>query len=366
MVGLKMLSRRQALSGSAALIGTLASGALAMGRAKAAPGFHGSQRVPYGSCVAFGPLQNEPDYRGALTAYCQQLTPEWGFNWDYVQPAPSQFNFDFADSVLAFAQANDMTMRGHALVWYASLPDWAKDIRGAAEAESALTSHVETLVSRYRGKVKTWHVVNEPLEDPKGGSAASLRQSVWMQNLGEKYIDRAFHLAHQADPAAELLINEYGIESLDEGSTPKRQALLKLVKDLLGRGVPLHGIGLQGHLLDKYEIDTSGTHDFVSEIRSLGLSVHITELDVVDDSLPGAIPARDAVVAARAYDFLDAVFAAARPSMVGTWGITDRHTWVPMYHKRADGLINRPLPLDDHYRPTPLWSVINYFCQQIA
>ena len=360
-----MLSRRQALSGSAALIGTLASGTLGTKRAEAAPGFHSSQRVPYGSCVALEPLQNEPDYRTALKAYCQQLTPEYGFFWDYLQPAPNQFNFSFADSVLAFAEANDMTMRGHTLVWYGAMPAWAQQIRGAAEAESALAFHIETVVSRYRGKVKTWHVVNEPIEDPKG-SVAALRSSVWMQNLGEKYIDTAFHLAHQADPSAELLLNEYGIEMLDEASTPKRQALLKLVHDLLGRGVPLHGVGLQGHLLDKYEIDCPAVHDFVSEIRALGLSVHITELDVVDDALPAAIPARDAVVAARAYDFLNAVCAVTRPSVIETWGITDRYTWVPTYHKRADGLSNRPLPLDDHYRPKPLWSVINHFCQQVA
>jgi endo-1,4-beta-xylanase len=96
------------------------------------------------------------------------------------------------------------------------------------------------------------------------------------------------------------------------------------------------------------------------------LTVHVTELDVTDDSLPAPTAVRGAVVAARAHDFLEPVFAAVRPSVVATWGITDRYTWVPTWHKRKDGLLNRPLPFDEHYRPKPLWSVIDYFCRKTA
>jgi endo-1,4-beta-xylanase len=165
-------------------------------------------------------------------------------------------------------------------------------------------------------------------------------------------------------PAAELLINEYDVECVGASYAARRQALLTLVRELLARGVPLHGVGLQGHIQGKYEIDDDGVSSFVSEIKSLGLSVHVTELDVIDKEFAGPITVRDAMVAGRAYDFLNAIFAAERPSAIGTWGITDRYTWVPTWNKRADGLANRPLPLDDHYRPKPLWSVIDYFCQK--
>jgi endo-1,4-beta-xylanase len=361
-----MLSRRQTIARGASLIAALAGGASGLNVADAAPA-NGtvtrrlSRRVPYGVCVRRTPLEQDATYRAALKAYCQQVTPEGGLIWLDMRPTRNQFNFDFVDEVLAFADANGMTMRGNTLLWYGAMPDWTKDISSAAEAERELITHIERVVSRYRGRVKTWHVVNEPIDEVKG-KVAGLRPSIWLQNLGEKYIDMAFRLTHQVDPSAELLLNEYNIESMDESSAPRRQALLTLVRGLLARGVPLHGVGLQGHIPGKYQIDRDGVSQFVSEIHALGLSVHITELDVIDDDLPAPTTVRDAIVAALAFDFLESIFAAARPAALATWGITDRHTWLPMWHKRKDGLINRPLPFDEYYRPKPLWSVIDYFC----
>jgi endo-1,4-beta-xylanase len=263
-----MLSRRQAILGSAGLAGALASGTLT-GRAAtatvASPA-RASRRIPYGACVNFAPLQNESEYRIAIETYCQQLTPEGGLFWDYLRPARGQFNFEFPDKVLAFADINEMTMRGHTLVWYGAMPNWTKEIASAAEAERELTNHIEKVVSRYRGKIKTWHVVNEPIDDAKG-SVAGLRPSVWLTQLGPKYIDMAFRLAHRVDPSAELVLNEYDIECVGEGFTARREALLTLIRDLLARGVPLHGIGLQGHIRGQHEIDEDALSRFVSEIQ---------------------------------------------------------------------------------------------------
>jgi endo-1,4-beta-xylanase len=361
-----MVSRRQALSATAKFVGALAGGALLelpAGHADAATG--AGSRVAYGACVRRDLLDTEVDYRATLLTYCQQVTPEGGLYWFDLRPTRQQFKFDYPDSVLAFAEANGMKMRGHTLVWYGAMPDWTKEIRGAGEAERELTTHIERVVSRYRGKIKTWHVVNEAIDDTKG-PVPGLRPNIWLQQLGEKYIDLAFRTARRVDPSAELLINEFGIESQDGTSPQRRQALLKLIKDLLARGVPLDGVGLQGHIKGKFQIDRDGLYAFVSEIRSLGLTVHVTELDVIDNDLPGPAVVRDAVTAARAHDFLEAVFAAARPAVVATWGITDRYTWVPIWYKRKDGLPNRPLPFDESYRPKPLWSVIDYFCHKPA
>jgi len=359
-----MLSRRHAMIGSASFLGALASEPFAKAQT-AAPASGARRRIPYGACVNLKPLQEEREYRIALETYCQQLTPEYGLVWDYLRPTRDQFVFDFADKLLAFAELNEMTMRGHTLAWYGAMPDWTKQISSAAEAERELKTHIENVVSRYRGRIKTWNVVNEPIDDAKG-AVAGLRPSIWLRHLGPKYIDMAFRLTRQVDPKAELLINEYDIECVGEGYKARREALLGLVRDLLARGVPLHGVGLQGHIRGKYEIDDAALHNFVSEIRSLGLSVHVTELDVIDDGFPAAIPVRDALVASRAYDFLNAICTAMRPSVIATWGITDRYTWVPTWNKRKDGLSNRPLPLDASYQPKPLWSVIDYFCGKTA
>jgi endo-1,4-beta-xylanase len=360
-----MLSRRRALTMTASGFGALGLGALGLGALPrgAAAAARGPGPIPYGACVRPDPLLAERDYRTLIQTYCQQITPEGGLFWGYMRPARDLYKFDFADNVLAFAEANEMTVRGHTLVWYGSMPDWTKNIRGADEAKRELTTHIEQVVSRYRGKIKTWHVVNEPIDDTKG-EMPGLRPSVWLENLGEKYIDLAFHTAHAVDPAAELVINEYDVECAVGTQTKRREAYLKLIRDLVGRGVPLHGVGLQGHINAKYEIDRDGVYDFVTAVRSLGLSVHVTELDVIDDALPGPIAQRDAIVASRAHDFLDAIFVAAKPSVIATWGITDRYTWVPIWYKRRDGMPNRPLPFDADCQPKPLWNVIDYYCNK--
>ena len=364
-----MMSRRKTFAGGASLIAALAASAWGLNFADAAPGDltvtrRLNRRVPYGACVRRQPLEQDSAYKSALKAYCQQLTPEGGLNWDALRSTRDRFNFDFVDEALAFADANAMTMRGNTLVWHDAMPDWTKDIGSAAEAEREMTTHIERVVSRYRGRIKIWHVVNEPIDDDRG--KVGLRHSIWLQYLGPKYIDMAFRLAHQADPAAELLLNENNIECVGASFTARRQTLLNLARDLLARGVPLHGVGLQGHLPGARQIDRDGMYQFVSDIRSLGLSVHVTELDVLDEDLPASPPVRDALVASRAYDFLECIFAATRPVAVVTWGISDRYTWVPMWHKRKDGLGNRPLPLDENYRPKSLLSVIDYFCGAIA
>jgi endo-1,4-beta-xylanase len=343
--------------------GALAAGPLTGARAETSD--RGPGRIPYGACVRPGPLEAESDYRAAFQTYCQQLTAEGDLFWLTLRPTRDQFRFEGADSVLAFAEANGMTMRGHTLVWYGAMPDWTNDIEGAAEAEREMTSHIEKVMTHYRGKIGTWHVVNEPIDDPKIG-VPGLRRNIWLKNLGDKYIDIAFRAAHAVDPSAELIINDYDIEC-DDGTSPnKREAFRNLIRGLLERGVPLHGVGLQGHIKGGYPIDRDGLHAFVSELHSLGLNVHVTELDVIDRDLPEQIGKRDAAVASRAHDFLEAISAAVRPSFIGTWGITDRYTWVPIWFKRRDGLPNRPLPLDDDYHQKPLWSVIDYFCGKTA
>jgi endo-1,4-beta-xylanase len=356
-----MLSRRQTLIGGTSLLGT----AGLLGNAPAAQAATTKRRTPYGASVNFVPFKEEPAFRIALETYCQQLTPEYGLFWNHLRPTRDQFDFGYADMVLAFADLNEMIMRGHTLVWYGAMPDWTKEIGGAAEAERELRHHIETVVSRYRGKIKTWHVLNEPIDDAKGG-VADLRPTIWSRYLGPRYIDLAFRLAHEIDPKVELLVNEYDVECVGSDYTARRQSLLTLVRELLARGVPVHGVGLQGHIRGQYEIDEHGLSAFVSEIKSLGLSVHVTELDVIDDELPAPASVRDAIVATRAHDFLNAICSVMRPAMIGTWGITDCYTWVPTWNKRKDGLANRPLPFDEQYRPKPLWSVIDYFCGNVA
>ena len=333
-----------------------------MDRATAAGPSSALPRVPFGACVRSHVLKSDARYGAALAGYCQQIVPEGSLKWSDVRPARGKFDFSDPDIILAFARERGLTMRGHTLCWYEANPPWIKEISSKAEAERELVSHIETVVAHYKRDIRSWDVVNEPLGD-KARTAADLRPSVWQQFLGADYLRIAFEAARRADPDLELVINEYGIEGTDIQDTHKRAAYLELIKRMLDRGVPLHAVGMQGHLTGGAAINRDGVSQFASDVKALGLRLLITELDVTDDKLPAAIPARDEMCARLVRDFLGAVFQGARPAAVLTWGITDSHTWVPMWFKRKDGLPNRPLPLDADYKPKPMMDVIAEFCR---
>ncbi|MGL4287212.1 MAG: endo-1,4-beta-xylanase, partial [Phreatobacter sp.] len=116
---------------------------------------------PFGAALRDGPLAGEPDYRAAIVRHCRQVVGEGGLKWFDLRPSRDRFVFDQADKQLAFAAENGMDLRGHTLVWYGAMPDWTKTIASAAEAERELVRHIETVVGRYRGRIKSWDVVNE-------------------------------------------------------------------------------------------------------------------------------------------------------------------------------------------------------------
>ena len=363
-----MLSRRETLFtalkaacgisvGAASPLGTLLADAAAAETAVRPPR---EWTVPFGVALRDGPLAAEADYRSAVVRHCAQVVGEGGLKWFDLRPSRDRFVFDQPDKQLEFARANGLELRGHTLVWAEVMPDWTRTI-SQGEAEGELTRHIETVMSRYRGKIRSWDVVNEPIaNDP--ANRTHLRPSIWQQRLGEGHIALALRTAARVDPQARLVINEYDIEFVGDRFKRKREAFLRLIRDLKLRNVPLHGIGLQGHLRADLPVDRDALSAFVAEMRSLDLDVLVTELDVVDDKLPAATDLRDMMVAAKAYEYLEAIQAAARPAAVLSWGITDKYTWVPMYFKRSDGLPNRPLPLDEAYRPKPLMRVLEHFC----
>lgn len=316
--------------------------------------------IPFGAAVQDGALRDDSAYRAALAGHCQYLVGEGGLKWFDVRPDPESFVFDQPDRVLAFADEHGMKMRGHTLCWYAAMPDWALAIRGAEQAERELVRHIETVVDRYRGRVPSWDVVNEPIaEDPRGRNP--LRESVWQDALGVAHVELALRTAAAVDPKAELVVNEYDIEMHDGAHRRKREALLNLIRHLKDRGAPVHAVGLQAHLRGGMEVDREGVSSFVSELASMDVGVLVTEMDVIDNELPGPEAERDAAVAALAGDFLQAVGDGARPRAILTWGISDRYTWVPIWFSREDGRQNRPLPLDSEFRRKPLMDTIDRF-----
>ena len=345
------------------VLGALGTGALPY--LLPAPAFAQTKRaaIPYGAAIRDGAMIDDPVYPQAIIDYCQLVVGEGNLKWSELRPTRGTFAFQLADDLMAFADKNGMEMRGHTLVWYASNPDWVEAIANADEARAEMVHHIETVVGRYKGRVRSWDVVNEPMADhPKTG--ALYRDSIWLRHLGPDYVELALRTAAAVDPDAQLVINDFDFEQSNDKARAKRKAFLDMVRGLKSRDVPLHAIGLQGHIQGELTIDKPGLTAFVAELASMDLAVLVTELDVIDNLLPGPEIERDGIIAQRAKDYLEAIGAGKRPEAVLTWGISDKHTWVPVWFSRTDGMPNRPLPLDADYKPKPMMQVIQDFCAE--
>ena len=161
-----------------------------------------------------------------------------------IHPKENEYNWKDADAIVAFAQKHGMRVRGHNLCWHSQAPAWmfvnaSGDTVSKAVLLQRLKEHITTVVSRYKGKLYAWDVVNEAISDKPN---EYLRPSAWMRICGEEYIDSAFSYAHQADPEALLFYNDY-----NEISDVKRSKIIHLVTRLQNAGIPIHGIGLQAH-----------------------------------------------------------------------------------------------------------------------
>ena len=221
-------------------------------------------------------------------------------------PGPDGYNFGPADAYVKFGEDNNMYITGHTLLWHSQVPNWF--FEGTATEETAeetpapaqaggrrggrggfgrrgitgplatreelierMRDHIHTVVGRYKGKIKVWDVVNEALAD--GGGDNILRSTYWTQIIGDDFIAMAFRFAHEADPDAILRYNDYGLENRG-----KREKLKKLVKQLQDEGVPIHAIGSQTHINVNTTFQTMD--QTLTDLESIGLPIHITELDM--------------------------------------------------------------------------------------
>ena len=256
-------------------------------------------------------------FRSILGREFSVLTPENDMKFDHLHPAPTMYYFAGADSLVAFAQQNQMAVRGHTLVWHQQLPKWITSSQsGVDEATQQLIDHITTVVSHFKGKVFAWDVVNEALSDD-----GSLRSTYWFDHIGRAYLEIAFRTARAADPDAALFYNDYNIE----GIGPKSDSVYAMVKSFLARGVPINGVGLQAHFVLNGVPSTLGAN--IARFAALGLKVHITELDV---RVP--VPSTNASLTAQAQNYHDVVAACLQNKgceLVTMWGFTDKDSWVP-------------------------------------
>jgi endo-1,4-beta-xylanase len=319
------------------------------------------------------------DTNGAALIISQfnAISPENVLKWETVHPRPGANGYDFGpgDAYVAFGEAHHMLIVGHTLVWHNQTPRWVfEDENGRPMSATNSTDralllqrmhdHIETVVGHYKGRIKIWDVVNEALNDSSNPNDTNLlrRNSPWVRILGMDFIVKAFEYAHEADPNAILRYNDYSVEN-----KPKRERLMKLIKILQAQHVPVMAIGLQTHANLTWpspELEDSA----LAEIATLGLPIHITELDV--NAAQGGQRSQSADITQNAeatggispdalaqeeltkqYVNLFTEFLKHRDAikLVTFWGLTDADSW------RRNG---KPLLFDGNWKPKPAFYAV--------
>jgi endo-1,4-beta-xylanase len=329
--------------------------------------------------AALNPRQfGEQDAAGAAIVKAQfsSISPENDLKWSNVHPQPDTYNWGPADKYVEFGEKNHMYIVGHCLVWHSQVPQWVFQGENGApltrdQLLARMREHIMTVVGRYKGRIKSWDVVNEALNED-----GTRRQSQWERIIGDDFILKAFQYAHEADPQAELNYNDYSLEN----NEAKRKGALALVADLKAKGAPITTVGIQGH--DNLDSPTlQEMDDTIAQFKALGVKVAITELDI--DVLPAAnnrpmtadisattqgnansdpykagLPDDVQKKLAQRYADLFAVYAKYKGTLdrVTLWGVTDGDSWKNNFPVR--GRTNYPLLFDREHKAKPAVDAI--------
>ena len=323
----------------------------------------------FGTAVQGELLGRDALYAAAVATEAQLLVPEWEAKWEALQPREGEFDFAPLGVVASFAQAQRKQLRGHALVWHKAMPDWlpAALAEGPARARAVLAAHIEGVLGTTQPMIRDWDVVNEVLANPPGSrfteqtpARGIFRDTPWLRALGPDYIELALRLARERDRTLRLTINDYGLEGDTPWAEQKRQAMLALVRALLAARCPVDAVGLQAHLQVDEPFRPEPLAGFIQALRSLGIAVLITELDVREGAnLPPGLEARDAAVAAYAQQVVGTALAAGCRTVL-TWGLSDRDSWLAQDPDvaRRDGQQHRGHPLDAEFRRKAMWQAL--------
>lgn len=317
--------------------------------------------------------QQDREMLGLIAREFSAVTGENCMKWGEVHPETDRWNWGLPDRLVRFGLDHGMFILGHTLVWHSQAPRSLFLDGGNPVSRDALLrrmeDHIRTLVGRYKGKIAAWDVVNEAVDEDKGW-----RKSQWLNIIGPEFLEKAFHLAHETDPKALLLYNDYNMYN------PKKAAFVaEFVRDFKKRGVPIDGVGMQAHVGLGYGTVEELEASIVLFARA-GVRVHITELDV--DVLPGREQSRTAEIStrqqyaaelnpwpkglpeemeqrlAKRYEDLFRLFLKHRDTIdrVTTWGTSDDESWKNNFP--VPGRTNYPLLFDRQKRPKAAYRAV--------
>ncbi len=297
------------------------------------------------------------------------ITPENIMKSQIIHPTPNRYDFTLADKYVECGQKNQMYIVGHTLVWHSQLPPFVFKMKNTDSVRIFMTEHINTVAGRYAGKINSWDVVNEALNED-----GTLRKSVFLNTLGEGYIKEAFDLAAQADPKAALYYNDYNIEQ-----PAKRKGAIELIKKLQASGTKIDGVGIQGHWSIK-TLNLKDIEESIIEFSKLGIKIAFTELDLTvlpnpwdlrgadvnqrfaespemnpyKDSLPDSVQ----TALADRYTDLFKLFLKHRDkiSRITFWGVDDSHSWLNGFPIR--NRTNYPLLFDRALEPKKAYQAV--------
>jgi endo-1,4-beta-xylanase len=321
---------------------------------------------PIGAAVT--PRQLHGEDSALIVNHFNSLTAENAMKMGPIHPRENEYNWRDGDSIAFFAKKHGLRLRGHNLCWHAQAPSWMfTDDKGQTVTKEVLLKrlkdHITTVVNHYKDYVYGWDVVNEAIDD---NDTVFYRKSQWYRICGEDFIAKAFEYAHAADPKAVLFYNEYSTEN-----PRKREKMYQMVKKMKESGVPISGVGLQGH----WSINNPSREELEKSIQmfaSLGVQVQVTELDVSvyagrqggqliqgqgRDTATGYTPAMEEPQREK-YKMLFDVFRENRDKITGItfWNLSDRYTWLD-----GRGRKNYPLLFDINRQPKKAyWDVVNF------
>ncbi|WP_203913929.1 endo-1,4-beta-xylanase [Rhizocola hellebori] len=259
----------------------------------------------FGTAVAAGKL-GDSGYTTILNREFNQVTPENEMKIDATEPQQGNFTYGSSDQIVNYAQQRGMRVKGHTLAWHSQQPGWMQGMSGTA-LRNAMLNHVTQVATHFRGKVFAWDVVNEAFDD--GGQGA--RRNSNLQQTGNDWIEAAFRAARNADSTAKLCYNDY---NTDNWTSPKTQAVFRMVQDFKNRGVPIDCVGFQAHFTGGSNYP-SNFRTTLSSFAGLGVDVNVSELDI-----------RNAPADAYRNTTNDCL-AVARCTGITVWGIRDSDSW---------------------------------------
>ena len=310
-------------------------------------------------------LGNDSKSKKIVINQFNSITPENSLKWMFIQPKPNQFNFKAADKYIQIGIDNDMYIVGHALVWHAQLADFMQNTKNKKEFKYHVNNHLNNLVTRYKGKINAWDVVNEAFEED-----GRLRKSVFYKNMGENYIEDIFKLAQKLDPKASLIYNDYNLYK-----PKKRAAVLKMVEQFKANGTKINGIGVQAHW-DLKSPSLKEIEQIILDVYNAGVSVSFTELDISVlpnpwemvgaevtqnfsrfegdpkmDPYPNGLPDNIQEKLAQRYEDIFNLFVKHNDKIerVTFWGVMDKHSWLNDWPIK--GRTNYPLLFNRDYQP---------------